>query len=201
MYIYAPLASSRPHSGNDNHMKSSCTVYIATSTDGFIAQKDGGIDWLHNPDYVLEGEDFGFAAFMDSIDALLMGRTTYEQVLTFGDWPYTKPVYVATSRELEFPEFLQGKVFKISGEPQEILAELRWNMVNRIYIDGGNTIQRFLKAGLIDRMIITRIPILIGEGIPLFGPTGSDITLKLLSCQSFDNGFVQLEYAPVYPET
>ena len=178
--------------------KTTCSVYIATSADGFIADKDGGVEWLAHPDFTLEGEDFGYQAFMDSVDALLIGRNTFEQVLTFGDWPYTKPVYVATSRELSISENLTGKVFKVSGTPAEILAELQWHEIYSIYVDGGITIQQFLKDELLDRIIITRIPVLLGEGISLFGPVKKHIPLKTASSKSFPNGFVQVEYKPKY---
>ena len=176
--------------------KKSCSVYIATSADGFIADRNGGIDWLHNPDYVIEGVDFGYQSFIDSVDALVMGRNTFEQVLTFGKWPYTKPVYVATSQELASQKNLNGKVFRISGTPSEILTELHWHEHYSIYIDGANTIQRFLKEQLVDRFIITRIPILLGEGTPLFGPLEKPIKLKMISSKSFSNGFIQIEYQP-----
>lgn len=178
--------------------KSTCSVFIATSADGFIAKTNGDIDWLHNPDYVIDGLDFGYESFMHSVDALLMGRSTYDQVLTFGEWPYTKPVYVATNRELDIPEALKCKIFRIQGTPEEIIEELRWHEHNRIYVDGGNLIQQFLRDGLIEQMIITRIPILLGNGIPLFGSLDQPLTLKTRSVKSFPNGFVQIEYKLVY---
>ena len=175
-------------------------VFCAASVDGFIAKKDGGIDWLNNPDYELPGEDFGFATLMDSIDALIMGRNTFEQLLTFDVWHYSKPVIVPTSRPLEVPKHLKNKVIVASGEPAELMAHFGKQGFQNFYIDGGNTIQRFLRDGLVDRITITRIPILLGEGIPLFGAMHGEITLRLISAKSYPNGFVEEIYEPVNNE-
>jgi dihydrofolate reductase len=147
------------------------SVYIATSLDGFIARRNGEIDWLGGGE---GGEDYGYAEFMSTVDQIVMGRNTYEKVLTFGGWPYEKKVIVLTSRDLVIPPELSG--------------------VNHIYLDGGATIQRFLREGLVDEMTITAIPVLIGEGLPLFGPLHEDIKLELLASRSFSNGFVQNRY-------
>lgn len=143
-------------------------VFIATSIDGLIADKEGKVDWLHdipNP----EGEDMGFVDMMNSIDAIVMGRVTYETVLGFGiDWPYSKPVYVLSTTLNSVPEVLQGKVFLIRGELESVLKEIHSNGHFKLYIDGGNTIHSFLKKDLIDEMIITQIPLVLGGGVPLF---------------------------------
>ncbi len=175
-------------------MKAKCSVYIATSVDGFIAKSDGNIDWLHNPEYNIEGEGFGFFEFIESVSALIMGRNTYEKVLSFGEWPYTKPVFVLTSKTRTVPKHLKNKVHFISGEPSDIIFKLRDEGFQHFYIDGGKTIQEFLRYGLISQLIITKIPILLGEGISLFGPLNKELKLKLISSQNYENGFVKSTY-------
>ena len=171
------------------------SVYIATSVDGFIARPDGDIDWLGEP--AEDGEDFGYEEFMATVDHLVMGRHTFEKVLSFGQWPYAKPVVVLTSRPLKVPEDIASKVEVMSGPPEQILDELAKRGSQHLYIDGGKTIQLFLSAGLIQRVIISRIPVLIGEGIPLFGPLPQDIQLRHKATRTFANGVVQCEYQVV----
>jgi dihydrofolate reductase len=167
------------------------SVFIATSLDGFIARLDGGLDWLP----VDGGEPHGYDEFMASVDAIVIGRKTFETVLTFDAWPYgTKPVVVLSSRpaEVKAPE---GAVCDaMSGSPDEIVARLAEQGMRHLYIDGGITIQRFLEAGLIQRMTITRIPVLLGTGIPLFGALSRDIRFKHVATRSFPSGMVQSEY-------
>ena len=145
-------------------------VYIATSIDGFIADRDGGLDWLFeipNP----SGSDFGFAEFIERVDAILMGRTTFEKVLTFGKWPYEIPVVVPSTTMRATPARFTGEpgsVTFVKGEPADIVSELAARGLENLYIDGGDTIHRFLAADLIDELIITRIPVILGTGIPLF---------------------------------
>ena len=171
------------------------TVYIATSLDGFIARPDGGLDWL--PQGGGGGEDYGYKAFMATVDALVMGRGTYDKVLTFGAWPYDKPVYVLSSRALA-PTPAPGHVVEwVQGEPAEVVKKMAALGHRHLYIDGGQTIQRFLRAGLIDRVIITRIPVLIGTGIPLFGRLEHDVHLRHVQTRSFPSGLVQSEYEVV----
>lgn len=173
------------------------TVYIATSMDGFIAREDGGLDWLsgHAEESAAGGEDYGYKAFMATVDALVMGRNTYETVLSFGGWPYEdKAVIVLSSRNLEIPERLAGTVTAMSGTPQEIVDRLAARGMRHLYIDGGHTVQRFLEAGLINKFIITRIPVLIGRGIPLFGPLRHDVRLRHLETISWKTGLVQSHY-------
>ncbi len=143
-------------------------VYIATSLDGFIATPDGGVEWLDdvpNPD----GDDFGFSAFMDRVDAILMGSGTYEKVLTFGEWPYGKMVHVLSERLDSVPDALAGKVRIVRGPLPEVVADLARQGFRNLYVDGGKVIQDCLRHDLIDEMIISRIPKLLGKGIPLFG--------------------------------
>ena len=170
------------------------SVFIATSLDGFIARPDGEIDWLGDPP--TEGaDDYGYEKFMDTVDVLVMGRNTYEKVLTFGGWPYgAKPVVVLSSRTLHIPERIATSVETMSCSPAELVGRLSERGAKHLYIDGGRTIQQFLDAGLIQRLIITRIPVLIGSGIPLFGPLQRDIKLRHIETHVFSNGLVQSEY-------
>ena len=173
------------------------TVFIATSLDGFIARPDGAIDWLPTGADT-KFEDYGYAELMKSIDALVMGRKTFETVRGFGgEWPYgTKPVVVLSSRKVEIPKELAKTVTYMSGNINAIREHLAARDVKHIYVDGGVTIQRFLNAGAIDRLIITRIPILIGEGIPLFGKLErGDIPLAHIGTKTYPSGLVQSEYA------
>ncbi|GAM55067.1 dihydrofolate reductase homolog [Vibrio ishigakensis] len=175
-------------------------VYIATSLDGYIADKNNDLDWLHqvpNPD----GSDFGFAEFMDSIDALVMGRNTMEKVLSFGiDWPYNKPVYVLSSKLTQAPEGLEDKIFPVKGTPEEITATLKEKGLNNLYIDGGKTVQSFLQEDLIDKLVITTIPILLGGGIPLFSDLEQPLQFKLEKSETLNdllvkNTFTRSDYA------
>jgi dihydrofolate reductase len=168
--------------------------FVAASLDGYIARSDGGVDWL-SIEPLPAGEDYGYQAFMDSVDVLVMGRHTFDQVLTFGDWPYgDKPVVVLTSRELTLPDHLIGTVSTLSLEPPQLISHLGEGGARHLYVDGGITIQRFLRAGLVDQLIITRIPILLGDGIPLFGPLDADINITHVTTQVYANGLVQSTY-------
>ena len=175
-------------------MKSS--VYVATSLDGYIARENGALDWLPQPEEdKTNGEDYGFKEFFNSVDALIMGRNTYEMVRSFKKWPYeTKRVIVLSSNQIKIPDELSEVIENRSCSPADLIEELEKDGVDRIYIDGGKTIQGFLNAGLIDEIIITRIPILIGQGIPLFGKLDKDIELRHINTQSFENGIVQSKY-------
>lgn len=167
------------------------SVFIATSLDGFIAREDGAIDWLPQENV----EDHGFDAFMASTDAMVMGRNTFETVLGFGAWPYgTKPVYVLSTRPLPPVPHAEAVVTALSGSPAEVAGELERRGVRHAYLDGGITIQRFLAAGLVQRLIITRVPVLLGRGIPLFGAVPADILLEHVRTNSFASGLVQSEY-------
>lgn len=177
------------------------SVYIATSLDGFIARENGDLDWLPGSDGQSgDGEsgrdDFGYQAFMDSVDVLVMGRNTFEMVLSFGQWPYgRKRVVVLSSTLAELPDNLPNTVAIRSCSPAELVEELRASGAKHLYVDGGKTIQGFLKGGLIQELIITRIPVLIGRGIPLFGPVDQDVMVHHIETRSFANGFVQSKYA------
>ena len=167
------------------------SIFIGTSLDGFIARPNDELDWLPADG----GEPHGYDEFMASVDALVIGRKTFEKVLTFGDWPYgDKRVVVLSSRPVDLSVVRGGRVEQISGTPAEIVAQLAASGAHHLYIDGGITIQRFLRAGLIQRLIITRVPVLIGEGIPLFGSLPHDVRLQHISTRHFPSGLVQSEY-------
>lgn len=168
-------------------------VYIATSLDGFIAKKDGNIDWLTglpNP----TGSDYGFAGFMDSVDAVLMGRNTFEIVLPFPEWLYRKPVFVLSNTLTALPEKVAGKAEVISGPIDEVLKALNAKGIKTLYVDGGKTIQTFLKLSLIDELVITRVPIILGSGIPLFGELNVELGFEHVSTEVFDNLLVKSRY-------
>lgn len=171
------------------------SVYIATSLDGFIAREDGDLDWLEGAGEGSSDTDYGYQEFMDSVDVLLIGRGTFEKVLSFGGWAYGDKWVVVLSNSLtELPPHLPDSVELLALEPRELVAHLASRGARHLYVDGGVTIQRFLNAGLLDELIITRIPVLIGSGIPLFGPVEQDVSLKHLETQAFPNGFVQSRY-------
>ncbi|PDV99292.1 deaminase [Candidatus Chloroploca asiatica] len=178
-----------------------CSVYIATSVDGFIARPDGSIDWLQRPEYATtELQGLRYEDFIATVDTIVMGRKTFEQVLTFEHWPYEGvPVVVLTGGRLAVPAQLEGKVRLMNGAPAELVARLGAEGKQHLYIDGGKTIQHFLEAGLIDELTITRVPLVLGAGIGLFGEPGPEQRLHLLGCSVSANGFVQVRYARVRP--
>lgn len=173
---------------------STAHVFIGTSLDGFIAKPDGDIAWLlerSDP-----AEDHCYMAFIADKDAVVMGRGTYEKVLTFDVWPYQLPV-VVLSRQLadtSVPEHLQGKVRFSRQTPEQLMEQLAAENLQRIYVDGGQLIQSFLRAGLVHEMILSTMPVLIGEGRRLFGDVNQDMDWRLLSSQSFPSGLVQSRY-------
>lgn len=170
------------------------SIYIATSLDGIIARKNGDIDWLADSANQ-NGEDYGYQHFIDSIDVIVMGRHTFETALTFKAWPYTnKRVVVLSTRTLKIPNRLPKNVTVQNASPSILLESLSGDGAAHLYVDGGNTIQRFLTAGLVDELTITRIPILLGDGLPLFGSSDHDIKLQHLETKAFANGFVQSKY-------
>ena len=168
------------------------SVFVGTSVDGFIARANGGLDWLPAGG----GEPHGYNEFMASVDALVIGRMTFEKVLTFGAWPYgDKRVVVLSSRPVDLSAAHGGVVEQMAGSPAEIVSRLAAGGAQHLYVDGGITIQRFLRAGLVHRLIITRVPVLIGEGIPLFGSLPRDICLRHVGTRQYPSGLVQSEYA------
>ena len=168
------------------------SVFIATSLDGFIARQDGALDWLP----VNGGEPHGYDEFMATVDALIIGRHTFETVLKFDSWPYGKKRVIVLSTTLPELKAPDGAVCDLmAGTPDEIVTRLAQQGMKHLYIDGGVTIQGFLTAGLIQRLIVTRIPVLLGSGIPLFGPLSHDIRLEHVVTRSYPSGMVQSEYA------
>ena len=179
------------------------SVYIATSLDGFIARADGSLDWLDAPTAQYDPDDdlgdLGFAEFLATVDVLVMGRSTYDTVLGFGEWPYgDTPVAVATHRSIDPPPAsADADVHAVAGTATEIAAALAAEGHRRAYVDGGTVINQFLAAGLVDRLVLTRIPVLIGSGIALFGELPHDIGLRHEGTTSWSNGLVQSTYRVV----
>jgi dihydrofolate reductase len=166
-----------------------CSVFIASSLDGFIARPDGTFDFLSVVER--EGEDYGFADFFGSIDALVIGRNTYETALAFPEWPYAgKRCIVLTHRETPSAH---GEQF-FAGEP-EALLELALAGAQRLYVDGGAVIRAFLASNLIDDLTVSVVPVLLGQGISLFGSEVPEQRLSLQSCKAYESGLVQLCYA------
>jgi dihydrofolate reductase len=166
------------------------SVFVGTSLDGFIARPNGDLDFLPPGG----GEPHGYDEFMASVDALVIGRKTFETVLAFDPWPYAgKRVFVLSRHRLASPP-PEALVEQMSGPPADIVSQLAARGIEHIYVDGGITIQRFLQAGLIDRLIITRVPVLIGAGIPLFGALQRDIALRHVVTRQYASGLVQSEY-------
>jgi dihydrofolate reductase len=166
------------------------SVFIGTSLDGFIARANGDLDFLESGG----SEPHGYDEFMATVDALVIGRKTFDIVLSFGQWPCgEKPVFVLSTRPLA-PAPPGAVVEHMSGEPAEIWTQLAARGLQHIYVDGGITIQRFLQAGLIQRLIVTRVPVLIGQGIPLFGALPRDVLLRHVATRQYTGGLVQSEY-------
>jgi dihydrofolate reductase len=169
------------------------SVFVGTSLDGFIARANGDLDFLPPGG----GEPHGYDEFMATVEALVIGRNTFETVLSFDTWPYgEKPVYVLSTRPLA-PAPPGAVVERMSGAPAEIVSQLAARGIGHVYVDGGITIQRFLRAGLIQRLIITRVPVLIGTGIPLFGALSRDIVVRHVGTREYASGLVQSEYVVV----
>lgn len=167
------------------------SVFVGTSVDGYLARLDGAFDFLPPNG----GEPHGYDEFMASVDALIIGRKTYEIVLAFDSWPYGgKPVFVLSTQALRAPP-TGAVVERMTGTPEEIVTTLTRRGFQHAYIDGGITIQSFLRARLIQRLTITRVPVIIGSGIPLFGATMSDIMLEHIKTQQYASGLVKSEYA------
>src|ERR1700683_4369844 len=169
------------------------SVFIGASLDGFIARPDGALDFLPEGG----GEPHGYNEFIATVDTIVIGRKTFETVLTMTPWPYgDKRVVVLSTRPIDFSA-AQGKAEQLSGSPEEIVKTLAATGANHLYIDGGITIQNFLRAGLIQRLTITRVPVLIGEGIPLFGSLPPDIHLRHVATRHYKSGLVSSDYEVV----
>lgn len=169
------------------------SVFCGTSVDGFIARPDGTLDFLD-----AGGSDpHGYDEFMATVDTIVMGRGTFEVVRTFGSWPFTKPVVVLSSRPLDLSAAGGAPVEQMAGEPAGIVSRLAARGAASLYVDGGVTVQRFLRAGLVDRLIVSQVPVLIGQGIPLFGSLPRDVRLRHVATRTYPSGLVQTEYAVV----
>jgi dihydrofolate reductase len=166
------------------------SVFIGISVDGFIARKNDDLDFLPE-----DPEPHGYNEFIASVDAIVIGRKTFEKILTLGPWSYgDKRVVVLSSHPLDLSKAIGGVVEQMAGPPAEIVAQLAASGAHNLYIDGGITIQGFLRAGAIQRLIITRVPVLIGEGLPLFGSLPHDVRLRHIATRHYPSGLVQSEY-------
>lgn len=172
------------------------SVFVGTSLDGFLARPDGTFDFLPSDG---GGEAGGFNQFFATIDALVMGRNTFEVVGGMKEWPYgDKRLVVLTHRPIDVSLAPHGKAEAMQGEPQEIVARLAARGIQRLYVDGGQTIQSFLRAGLVDRITVTTVPVLIGHGIPLFGSLPHDVRLRHVSTKTIPGGMVQTVYEVIH---
>ena len=170
------------------------SVFIGTSVDGFIARRNGSYDFLPEGG----GEPHGYGEFMASVDTLVIGRNTFEAVLALPAWPYgDKNVVVLSSKTVDFSGVRGNTIQQMAGSPAAIVATLAAKGAQHVYVDGGITIQRFLRDGLVQRLIITRVPVLIGEGIPLFGSLPQDVQLRHVATQQYKSGLVKSEYQVV----
>jgi dihydrofolate reductase len=178
-------------------MASHCSAFIATSLDGFIARPDGGLDWLDQANAkVPAGEDCGYAEYVSSVDAIVMGRRSFEKVLTFAAWPYGEtPVYVLSRTLDSVPDGAPSSVALHAGPPEALLEFARARGHERLYVDGGATVSAFVNAGLLREITITVIPVLLGAGRPLFAALAEEIPLRHLSTRCYPFGFVQIRYA------
>lgn len=169
-------------------------VFIATSLDGYISRKDGDIDWLLSRGD--QTEDHGYNNFIEVMDGIVMGRGTYEKVISFETWPYTKPVVVLSQSlsQSSLPENLWGKVRFMNLSPRDVMSFLAGEGWNKVYVDGGQVIQSFIRDNLIEDIVITVVPVLIGSGRTLFGSLKGDLSLNHLKTTSFPSGLVQLTY-------
>lgn len=168
------------------------TVYIGTSLDGFIARSDGDIGWL--TPFGNDEAGRNYIEFENRVDAILIGRGTFDKVVTFPEWLYEKPVFVLSRSLKQVPEAFRGKVTVLSEQPREALNYLAGQGLSRIYVDGGKVIQSFLAEDLIDEMVIAKVPVLIGSGIPLFGHLDTDLPFRHERTEVFSNGLVQSYY-------
>jgi dihydrofolate reductase len=168
------------------------SVYIGTSLDGFIAKTDGNIDWLTQ--YANEDAVSAYEEFMNGIDAIVIGRGTFEKILTFSSWPYEKKAFVVSTTLKQLPGSLKHNATLLSMQPRALLSYLSRMGFSSIYIDGGKLIQSFLKEDVIDDLIISKVPVLIGNGIPLFGFLGADLKFKHMRTETQSNGLVRSYY-------
>src|SRR5258708_5800563 len=166
------------------------SVFVGTSVDGFIARPNGQLDFLPPGG----GEPHGYNEFVATVDAIVIGRKTFETVLAMENWPYGgKRVVVLSSRPVDLSG-AGGVVEQMAGPPAEIVSQLAASGAHHLYVDGGITIQGFLRAGLIQRLIITRVPVLIGDGVPLFGSLARDIRLRHVATSHYPSCLGRSQY-------
>ncbi len=170
------------------------SVFIATSVDGFIAREDGGLDWLPADG----GEPHGYLEFMATVDAVVIGRKTFETVMTFDAWPYGNRRVIVLSTKMREVQVPAGAICEVmTGPPSQVVARLAERGVKHIYVDGGATIRAFMEEGLIQDLTITRVPILLGNGIPLFGKLPREIHIQHIATHAYPSGLVKSEYAVI----
>lgn len=168
------------------------SIYIATSIDGYIARKDNSLDWL---EYGHQGdEDYGFKEFMNSIDALILGRNTYEVVSAFEEWPYSGKRVIVLSNTLKE---VRKEAELFCGQLTDLVSMLHSESIKHVWVDGGITVSKFLDAGLVDDITISVIAMILGSGIPLFSTMSREHKCHLISTQSYPSGLVQLKYEVV----
>lgn len=170
-----------------------CAAFLGVSMDGFIAGPDGDLSWLEatpNP----SGSDLGYGDFISSVDAIIMGRGTFETVLGFdGPWPYELPMIVMSNSLTELPnKAINAEVS--SASPAELVAELEARNMSKVYVDGGSVVTSFLDAGLLDEITMTSIPVALGSGTPLFGPLTNNAWFQHLKTEVLNGALVQTTY-------
>lgn len=168
-------------------------VYIATSLDGYIADPNGNLNWLNNIPNPNKS-DYGYLDFIKNIDAIIMGKNTFQKVLSFGKWPYHKPVFILSNSLKEIPEDLIEKVEIIYGDIKKLIQQLKEQGFKNMYIDGGQTVHSFLKKDLIDEIIITTVPVLLGDGIPLFHKLNQQLKFNHKNTKIYNNNLVKSHY-------
>jgi len=167
-------------------------VYIGTSLDGFIARTNGDIEWLVQ--YANDEAIQAYEEFISKIDAVVIGRGTFDKVLTFPSWPYEKRVFVLSNTLKKLPAIVENKAILLSLSPADTLKKLSQEGYTNVYVDGGLVIQNFLKADLIDELIISKVPIIIGSGIPLFAEVKQDLLFQHVKTEVQSNELVRSYY-------
>ena len=190
------MVSVRSNDDGSGTQPTTASVFVGVSVDGYLARSNGDLDWLPEGG----GEPHGYNEFIASVDCIVIGRNTFEKVLTLGPWPYgEKRVVVLSSRPVDVSVAGTARIGQMGGSPERIASQLAAEGVSHIYVDGGITVQRLLRAGLIQRLVITRVPVLIGEGIALFGSLSPDVRLHHVATKAYPSGLVQSEYRVLNP--
>jgi dihydrofolate reductase len=177
-----------------------CSVFVAISMDGYLARLNGDLDWLTKTAAANASEDYGYKEFFDTVDTVILGRKTYEHLLSLNDWPYAGKRTIVLSRDAgKVPGDLAYPVNIMSGPPAGLVRRLEVEGAHHVYVDGGTTIRGFLNAGAINEMIITFVPVLIGSGIPLFGKLDRDVKLQHVETTLYRNSLLQSKYTVENP--